>query len=88
MIGDRPRRPQDSRRGNDARQAAERAFKAITTKQAPPLPAAAAPRAVVPGVREQVTLRIDADVLEHFREGGPGWQDRINTALRKALEKK
>jgi uncharacterized protein (DUF4415 family) len=26
-------------------------------------------------------------VLEHFREGGPGWQDRINDALRKAAGK-
>jgi uncharacterized protein (DUF4415 family) len=31
-----------------------------------------------------VTLRLDAKVLEHFREGGPGWQTRINEALRKA----
>jgi uncharacterized protein (DUF4415 family) len=35
-------------------------------------------------VKEQVTLRIDRDVLDHFQEGGPGWQDRINAALRKA----
>lgn len=86
MIGDRPRRPQDSRRAQDARQAAERAFKAVTTKPAPgPAPTKAAP--ALPGVREQVTLRIDQDVLERFRETGPGWQDRINEALRKALEK-
>jgi uncharacterized protein (DUF4415 family) len=26
-------------------------------------------------------------VLEHFQEGGPGWQDRINDALRKAAGK-
>jgi uncharacterized protein (DUF4415 family) len=26
-------------------------------------------------------------VLEHFQEGGPGWQDRINAALRKAAGK-
>jgi uncharacterized protein (DUF4415 family) len=35
-------------------------------------------------VKELVSLRIDHDVLEYFREGGPGWQDRINDALRKA----
>ena len=28
-------------------------------------------------------MRIDRDVLEHFQEGGPGWQDRINEALRR-----
>lgn len=32
--------------------------------------------------KEQVTLRLDRDVLAHFRAGGPGWQTRINDALR------
>jgi len=36
--------------------------------------------------KQQVTLRLDADVLDTFRSGGPGWQSRINEALRKALE--
>jgi len=27
---------------------------------------------------------IDGDVLASFQEDGPGWQDRINAALRKA----
>ncbi|RDE08009.1 BrnA antitoxin family protein [Pelagibacterium lacus] len=31
------------------------------------------------------TIRLDADVIAHFREGGPGWQSRINAALRKAM---
>lgn len=35
--------------------------------------------------KRQVTLRIDPDVLDKFREGGPGWQSRINAALRKAV---
>lgn len=30
------------------------------------------------------TLRIDRDVLERFKAGGPGWQSRMNEALRKA----
>ena len=30
-------------------------------------------------------LRIDPDVLEHFKAGGPGWQTRINAALRDAM---
>ena len=29
-----------------------------------------------------VTLRLDRAVLEHFQEDGPGWQDRLNAALR------
>ncbi len=36
-------------------------------------------------VKQQVTLRIDPDVLARFREGGPGWQGRINAALRVAV---
>ena len=79
-MPDQPRRP---RTLNDARTEAENAFKRTTTKvvEGPPKQAA------VPGVREQVTLRIDQDVLEYFQEGGPGWQDRINEALRKVAGK-
>ena len=76
-MAEQPRRP---RTLNDARTEAEAAFKRTTTKvpEAPPKTTA------LPGVKELVSLRIDQDVLEHFREGGPGWQDRINAALRKA----
>lgn len=35
--------------------------------------------------KRQVTLRLDPDVIDRFREGGPGWQVRINDALRKAV---
>ncbi|MBO1361937.1 BrnA antitoxin family protein [Acetobacter sacchari] len=31
-----------------------------------------------------VSLRLDPDVLEKFKSAGPGWQARINEALRKA----
>ena len=34
--------------------------------------------------KKQVTLRLDKDVVERFRATGPGWQVRINDALRKA----
>jgi uncharacterized protein (DUF4415 family) len=34
--------------------------------------------------KQQVTLRLDRDVLERFRATGEGWQSRINEALRKA----
>jgi uncharacterized protein (DUF4415 family) len=34
--------------------------------------------------KQQVTLRLDPDVLAKFREDGPGWQGRINAALRTA----
>jgi len=34
------------------------------------------------GTKTQVTLRLDADVLEKFRASGDGWQTRINDALK------
>ena len=37
-------------------------------------------------VKQQVTLRIDRDVLDKFRSTGEGWQHRINQALRKAAK--
>jgi uncharacterized protein (DUF4415 family) len=33
--------------------------------------------------KEAVNIRLDPDVVAHFRAGGPGWQSRINAALRK-----
>ena len=72
-----------TRRTTDSRQAAEMAFKAATSKPAEPLPKAPS----LPGVKELVSLRIDRDVLDHFQEGGPGWQERINAALRRAAGK-
>lgn len=32
-------------------------------------------------VKERVGLRLNADVLSHFRRTGPGWQSRINDVL-------
>lgn len=70
-------------RSTDPRAAAEAAFKQATTK--PVGSDSPAPKKItLPNARELVSLRIDRDVLEHFQEGGPGWQDRINEALRKA----
>ncbi len=62
---------------------AEAAFKKATTKpvEAPPA------RPSIPIAKELVSLRIDREVLDHFQEGGPGWQERINDALRKAAGK-
>ena len=79
-MPDQPRRP---RTLSDARTEAEATFKKITAKVAK----GPTKENAIPGVKEQVTLRIAQDVLEHFREGGPGWQDRINEALRKAMGK-
>jgi uncharacterized protein (DUF4415 family) len=35
--------------------------------------------------KKQVTLRLDADLIDRFRATGKGWQSRINEALRKAV---
>jgi uncharacterized protein (DUF4415 family) len=37
------------------------------------------------GKKELVTLRVDRDLLDHFRAGGPGWQTRLNDALRSMI---
>lgn len=37
-------------------------------------------------LKEQVTLRLDADVLHWFRQSGSGYQTRINAALRRFVE--
>lgn len=39
------------------------------------------------GIKESTTIRLDKDVLEAFRAGGPGWQTRMNAALREWLDK-
>jgi len=40
------------------------------------------PKSAAP--KEAVKLRLDPDVLAHFRATGPGWQTRVNKALREA----
>ena len=76
--------PDRPRRTSSSRDAAEAAFKSATTKPREPDPKR---EPSIPGVKEQVTLRIDRDILDHFQEAGPGWQDRIVEALRKAAGK-
>ena len=67
----------------DSRSQAEAAFKTATTR---PMEQPTAPPSI-PGAREMVSLRIDRDVLDFFQGDGPGWQERINAALRKAAGK-
>ena len=71
----------DRRRPTSTRDAAEAAFKKATTKpaEAPP------PRPSIPNAKETVSLRLDRDILDHFQADGPGWQERINDALRKLI---
>ena len=66
------------RRGADPFKAANALFKPAA-EPAPERPA----KPAAPLAKETVSLRIDNDVLAYFQEDGPGWQDRINAALRK-----
>ncbi len=60
---------------------AEALFKKATT---PPVAPVLRRTEAVPAGKETVTIRLDRDVLAHFQDDGPGWQDRLNAALRKA----
>lgn len=63
---------------------AEALFKAATKK-----PGVSAPKTnAIPKGKELVSIRIDRDVLEHFQDGGPDWQERINDALRATAQLK
>ena len=37
--------------------------------------------------KQTTTLRLDPDLLKHFRKSGPGWQTRINEILRRAVKR-
>jgi uncharacterized protein (DUF4415 family) len=72
--------PEHPRRPQSAREQAEAVFKAP-----PPKADFRAPRAETPPAgKELVSIRLDRDVLAHFQDDGPGWQERINDALRRA----
>jgi uncharacterized protein (DUF4415 family) len=38
-------------------------------------------------VKQPVTLRLDPDVLAFFKDAGPGWQTRINEALKRVVRR-
>lgn len=40
----------------------------------------------LPGTKQQITLRLDAEVLNFFRETGSRYQSRINAVLRAYVE--
>ena len=73
----------DRRRPTSTREMAEAAFKKVTTKPVDLPP----PKPAVPNAKEMVSLRLDRDVLDHFQQGGAGWQDRINDALKTFVKK-
>ena len=37
--------------------------------------------------KERVALRLDRNIVDHFRHDGPGWQTRINDALAELVKR-
>lgn len=73
--------PQDfarAKRDNDIPEHIRKAFPNTRSRGRPP-------GFTKPDAKQQVTLRLDPDVIADFRASGPGWQRRINEALRAAL---
>ena len=70
----------NTRRPGNPMEAAEAMFKPAK-KAVPEVPKRSS---AIPVGKESVTMRIDRDVLEAFQADGPGWQDRVNAALRAA----
>ncbi|KQY20138.1 BrnA antitoxin family protein [Rhizobium sp. Root482] len=68
------------RRPVSAMDAAEALFKPAKKAAAP-----AVEKRALPETKELVSLKLDSAVLHYFQDDGPGWQDRINDALRAAM---
>lgn len=49
---------------------------------------AAVERKAPPAAREMVSIKLDSAVLEHFQQDGPGWQERLNDTLVRAIAAK
>lgn len=43
-------------------------------------------KVVMPEKKEQISIKVDRDVLEYFRKDGPGYQTRMNAVLRSFVE--
>ncbi|EKF59181.1 hypothetical protein C0V73_07565 [Rhizobium sp. TH135] len=69
------------RRPVNPKDAAEALFKPVKKPAAPVVE-----RRAAPDVKELVSIKLDSAVLAHFQKDGPGWQDRINDALRAVVE--
>jgi uncharacterized protein (DUF4415 family) len=42
----------------------------------------------LPESKERITLRVDKDIVEYFRQGGYGYQTRMNAVLRAYVDAK
>ena len=75
-------RPPNRFRPTDPLSVAEAVFKPSPPPAAEPV--VAEKRLVIPISKEQLSLKLDSDLIAHFQEDGPGWQERINDTLRRA----
>ena len=67
--------------------------RARPAEELPPEVLAAFPKTRVRGpqktpTKRAVSLRLSGEVVDHFKAGGPGWQTRIDKALKKAIARK
>jgi uncharacterized protein (DUF4415 family) len=74
-------RPPNRFRPTDALSVAEAVFKPTQPRAEP---VRAAKKLDAPISKETVSIRLDSDLIAYFQDDGPGWQERINAALRKA----
>jgi uncharacterized protein (DUF4415 family) len=74
-------RPPNRYRPTDALSVAEAVFKPASP---PAEPVRTAKTNGAPVSKELVSIKLDSDLVAHFQEDGPGWQERINAALRRA----
>jgi len=82
----RPLTPQQKQR---IAAVAARPDSVIDYSDAPFLPDAAWVKAGhIPPAKRQITLRIDADILDYFRNGGKRYQTRMNAVLRAYVQGK
>ena len=75
-------RPPNRYRPTDALTVAEAVFKPATPARAESV--GVKRKDGVPVSKELVSIKLDSDLIAHFQEDGPGWQERINDALRQA----
>jgi uncharacterized protein (DUF4415 family) len=75
-------RPPNRYRPTDALSVAEAVFKPATPPAAEPVRAQRKGGVLIS--KELVSIKLDSDIIAHFQEDGPGWQERINDALRRA----
>jgi uncharacterized protein (DUF4415 family) len=76
-------RPPIRRRPTDPLSIAEAVFKPAVSAASDSVPVR--PKGSIPISKELVSIKLDSDVLAHFQEDGPGWQERINDALRQHM---